>query len=52
MFLTHMIRTLGCLPQLKPYAKYLPDPFFTKGVAAVQNLAGIAIARVAERLGE
>jgi len=43
-------RALGCLPQLKPYAKYLPDPFFSKGIAAVQNLAGIAIARVAERL--
>jgi benzoate 4-monooxygenase len=48
--LTSDIRTLGCLPQLKPYAKYLPDPFFSKGVAAVQNLAGIAIARVNERL--
>ncbi|KAL1603567.1 hypothetical protein SLS60_005155 [Paraconiothyrium brasiliense] len=42
--------TLGCLPQLKPYAKYLPDPFFTQGIAAVENLAGIAIARVNERL--
>ena len=42
--------TLGCLPGLKPYAKYLPDPFFTQGLQAVQNLAGIAIARVSERL--
>ena len=42
--------TLGCLPQLKPYAKHLPDPFFSKGVAAVENLAGIAVARVAQRL--
>lgn len=42
--------TLGCLPQLKPYAKYLPDPFFSKGIAAVQNLAGIAVARVSQRL--
>ncbi|CAJ2511992.1 Uu.00g076170.m01.CDS01 [Anthostomella pinea] len=42
--------TLGCLPQLKPYAKWLPDQFFSKGAAAVQNLAGIAIARVKERL--
>ncbi|KAF1975797.1 putative P450 monooxygenase [Bimuria novae-zelandiae CBS 107.79] len=42
--------TLGCLPQLKPYAKYLPDPFFTQGIKAVENLAGIAIARVNERL--
>lgn len=42
--------TLGCLPQLKPYAKYLPDPFFSQGIEAVQNLAGIAIARVKQRL--
>lgn len=42
--------TLGCLPQLKPYAKYIPDPFFSQGVEAVENLAGIAIARVKQRL--
>ncbi|KAF2437428.1 cytochrome P450 [Karstenula rhodostoma CBS 690.94] len=42
--------TLGCLPQLKPYAAYLPDPFFTRGLAAVETLAGIAIARVNDRL--
>lgn len=42
--------TLGCMPWLKPYAKHLPDPFFSKGVEAVQNLAGIAIARVKQRL--
>ncbi|KAI1506410.1 cytochrome P450 [Biscogniauxia marginata] len=41
---------IGCLPQLKPYAKWLPDPFFSKGLAAVESLAGIAIARVKERL--
>lgn len=41
---------IGCLPEIKPYAKYLPDPFFSKGVEAVQNLAGIAIARVNQRL--
>ena len=41
---------IGCMPQMKPYAKYLPDPFFSKGVEAVQNLAGIAIARVNQRL--
>lgn len=45
-----MCRTLGCLPSLKPYAKYLPDPFFSKGVEAVEKLAGIAVARVKERL--
>ncbi|EDN96915.1 hypothetical protein SS1G_01843 [Sclerotinia sclerotiorum 1980 UF-70] len=42
--------TLGCLPQLKPYAKHFPDPFFSQGLAAVENLAGIAVARVSERL--
>lgn len=41
---------LGILPQIKPYAKWLPDPFFTQGAEAVQNLAGIAIARVKNRL--
>ncbi|KAL2022359.1 hypothetical protein VTK56DRAFT_5426 [Thermocarpiscus australiensis] len=42
--------TLGTLPELKPFAKYLPDPFFSKGLHAVENLAGIAIARVKARL--
>jgi benzoate 4-monooxygenase len=42
--------TLGCLPALKPYAKYLPDSFFRNGVEAVENLAGIAVARVGHRL--
>ncbi|KAJ5913994.1 Cytochrome P450 [Penicillium tannophilum] len=42
--------TLGLLPALRPWAKYLPDPFFTKGIAAVENLTGIAVAAVASRL--
>ncbi|KAK7948645.1 benzoate 4-monooxygenase [Apiospora aurea] len=42
--------TLGTLPELKPYACWLPDPFFTQGMAAIENLAGIAIARVKNRL--
>ncbi|PTB37142.1 uncharacterized protein TrAFT101_010875 [Trichoderma asperellum] len=41
---------LGCFPALKPYAKYLPDPFFSQGLAAVENLAGIAVACVKRRL--
>ncbi|KAI0860248.1 cytochrome P450 [Xylaria cubensis] len=41
---------LGCYPWIKPYAKWLPDPFFSKGLTAVENLAGIAIARVKDRL--
>ncbi|KAG6007592.1 hypothetical protein E4U21_005790 [Claviceps maximensis] len=42
--------TLGCYPQLKPYAKWIPDAFFSRGLAAVQDLAGIAIARVKARI--
>ncbi|KAG6025509.1 hypothetical protein E4U41_001500 [Claviceps citrina] len=42
--------TLGCYPRLKPYARWIPDAFFSKGLAAVQNLAGIAIARVKARV--
>ncbi|KZZ91026.1 benzoate 4-monooxygenase [Moelleriella libera RCEF 2490] len=42
--------TLGCYPQLKPYARWIPDPFFTKGLEAVEKLAGLAIARVKSRL--
>ncbi len=42
--------TLGCLPELKPYASWLPDPFFSRGLSAVKRLAGIAIARVKGRL--
>ena len=42
--------TLGCYPALKPYAKHLPDPFFRNGLRAVEDLAGIAVARVNERL--
>lgn len=42
--------TLGCFPALKPYAKYFPDPFFSQGAEAVENLAGMAVARVAQRL--
>lgn len=42
--------TLGCMPDLIPIAQWLPDPFFNKGLAAVKDLAGIAIARVRRRL--
>ncbi|RSH77163.1 uncharacterized protein EHS24_003797 [Apiotrichum porosum] len=42
--------TLGIMPYLKPYAKYLPDEFFYKGVEAVNNLARIAIAQVKARV--
>jgi benzoate 4-monooxygenase len=42
--------TLGCLPGLKQFAKWLPDPFFYQGLEAVENLAGMAVARVKARL--
>jgi benzoate 4-monooxygenase len=42
--------TLGLMPALRPFASYLPDPFFTKGISAVQNLNGMAVAAVASRL--
>jgi benzoate 4-monooxygenase len=42
--------TLGLLPALRPFAKYLPDPFFSKGVESVRNLHGIAKVAVARRL--
>lgn len=41
---------LGCFPALIPIAKYIPDRFFKDGLEAVENLAGIAVARVNERL--
>lgn len=42
--------TLGLLLSLKPWAKYLPDPFFSNGLKAVQNLHGIAQVAVSKRL--
>ena len=42
--------TIGCMPWLRPWAAYLPDPFFRHGIQAVKDLAGIAIARVSHRL--
>ncbi|KAM4065733.1 cytochrome p450 [Hirsutella rhossiliensis] len=42
--------TLGCLPGLRAYARWLPDPFFIQGVDAVRQVAGIGIARVKSRV--
>ena len=42
--------TLGCAPWLIPWARFLPDRFFRQGVRAIDDLAGIAVARVADRL--
>lgn len=32
--------TLGLLPALRPWAQYLPDPFFSKGLKSVKDLHG------------
>lgn len=42
--------TIGLLPDLRPYATYLPDPFFSKGLQSVKNLHGMALAAVDKRL--
>ncbi|KAL1303762.1 hypothetical protein AAFC00_007102 [Neodothiora populina] len=42
--------TLGLLLPIRPYAKYLPDPFFSKGLESVRNLHGIAEVAVNKRL--
>ncbi|KAJ5164606.1 uncharacterized protein N7500_006436 [Penicillium coprophilum] len=41
---------LGCLPFLKTISHLLPDPFLRHGVRSGEQVAGIAIARVNERL--
>ncbi|KAI1817339.1 cytochrome p450 benzoate 4-monooxygenase [Poronia punctata] len=42
--------TLGLLPALRPWARYLPDPFFSNGLKSVKSLHGIAVAAVKRRL--
>ncbi|KJZ79690.1 Benzoate 4-monooxygenase [Hirsutella minnesotensis 3608] len=42
--------TLGCMPWLIPYARWIPDSFFSRGLDAVTHVAGIAIARVKDRI--
>ncbi|KAI4743710.1 cytochrome p450 benzoate 4-monooxygenase [Aureobasidium sp. EXF-12298] len=42
--------TLGWLPALGPIARYLPDPFFSKGLRSVRDLHGIAVMAVSKRL--
>lgn len=41
--------TLGAMPELRHYAKWLPDPFFRQGTQANKHVIGIAIARVKDR---
>ncbi|EME43063.1 hypothetical protein DOTSEDRAFT_72449 [Dothistroma septosporum NZE10] len=42
--------TLGLMLPLKPWAEWLPDPFFSNGLKSVRNLHGIAQVAVAKRL--
>ncbi|KAB8263675.1 cytochrome P450 [Aspergillus pseudonomiae] len=42
--------TLGIYPDLIPYAKWLPDPFFRQGAEAIADLADVARATVDRRL--
>ncbi|KAJ4304799.1 hypothetical protein N0V90_000327 [Kalmusia sp. IMI 367209] len=42
--------TIGLLPAIRPFARYLPDPFFWKGLSSVKHLHGMAEAAVAKRL--
>ena len=42
--------TLGCLPSLEKWAAWLPDKFFSQGLKAVEDMAGIAVGRVNARL--
>jgi len=44
--------TLGLLLPLRPYARYLPDSFFSKGLQSVRDLHGIAEAAISKRLSE
>jgi benzoate 4-monooxygenase len=42
--------TLGLLPAIRPFARYLPDPFFSKGLQSIKDLHGIAAMAVSKRL--
>lgn len=45
-----IVSTLAIIPELMPWAHWIPDPFFSKGVEARANLTRIGIASVRERL--
>lgn len=42
--------TLGWMPALRPFAGFLPDPFFCRGLQSVKDLHGIAALAVSQRL--
>ncbi|KAK7422155.1 hypothetical protein QQZ08_009623 [Neonectria magnoliae] len=42
--------TVGTLPELRPYLRWVPDPFFHAGVTGMNNLRSLGTARVRDRL--
>lgn len=42
--------TVGVLPELRPYLKWIPDPFFHAGVTGMNNLRSLGTARILDRL--
>ncbi|KAH0287137.1 cytochrome p450 benzoate 4-monooxygenase [Aureobasidium namibiae CBS 147.97] len=42
--------TLGWMPALRPFAEFLPDAFFSRGLQSVKDLHGIAALAVSQRL--
>ncbi|KAB8073437.1 cytochrome P450 [Aspergillus leporis] len=42
--------TVGTLPELRPYLKWIPDPFFHAGVTGMNNLRSLGTARIVDRL--
>ncbi|RDA95932.1 hypothetical protein CP533_5890 [Ophiocordyceps camponoti-saundersi (nom. inval.)] len=43
---------LGCMPWLKRFARYFPDPFYRRGLDGVDKVAGIAVTLVGKRLDD
>lgn len=41
--------TVGVLPELRPYLKWIPDPFFHAGVTGMNNLRSLGTARIVDR---
>lgn len=42
--------TVGVLPELRPYLRWIPDPFFHAGVTGMNNLRSLGTARIMDRL--
>ena len=42
--------TLGWLPSLRPFARFLPDASFSRGLQSIKDLHGIAALAVSQRL--